>query len=105
MLEARAERMPAAAALSCLIVIGFWLRIHHLGNLGFIVDEGHQALAVDGILRHGYPVLPSGRAYAWNLVFIYLQSAAALVFGVNEFSLRLPDRKSTRLNSSHIPLS
>jgi hypothetical protein len=82
--------MPAAAALSCLIVIGFWLRIHHLGNLGFIVDEGHQALAVDGILRHGYPVLPSGRAYAWNLVFIYLQSAAALVFGVNEFSLRLP---------------
>jgi hypothetical protein len=82
--------VSAAAALSCLIVIGFWLRIHHLGNLGLIVDEGHQALAVTGILQHGYPVLPTGRAYAWNLVFIYLQSAAALVFGVNEFSLRLP---------------
>jgi 4-amino-4-deoxy-L-arabinose transferase-like glycosyltransferase len=82
--------VPAAAALSCLVIIGFWLRIHHLGNLGLIVDEGHQALAVNGILQHGYPVLPTGRTYAWNLVFIYLQSAAALVFGVNEFSLRLP---------------
>ena len=82
--------MSAAAALSCLIIIGFWLRIHHLGNLGLIVDEGHQALAVNGILQHGYPVLPTGRTYAWNLVFIYLQSASALVFGVNEFSLRLP---------------
>src|ERR1043166_5034205 len=88
--EARAEVMATAAALSCLIPSGFWLRIHHLGNLGLIVDEGHQALAVNGILQHGYPVLPSGRTYGWNLVFIYLQSAAALVFGVNEFSLRLP---------------
>jgi hypothetical protein len=82
--------MTAAAALSCLIIVGFWLRIHHLGNLGLIVDEGHQALAVNGILQHGYPVLPTGRTYAWNLVFTYLQSGAALLFGVNEFSLRLP---------------
>jgi len=82
--------MPMAAALSCLILAGAWLRLRHLGALGLIVDEGHQALAVTGILHHGYPVLPSGRTYAWNLVFIYLQSAAALVLGVNEFSLRLP---------------
>ena len=83
-------RMATAVALSCLIILGAWLRFHHLGTLGLIVDEGHQALAVNGILQHGYPVLPTGRTYAWNLGFIYLQSAAALVFGVNEFSLRLP---------------
>ena len=82
--------VPTVAAISCLLIIGFWLRIHNLGLLGFIVDEGHQALAVNGILKHGYPLVPSGVAYAWNLLYIYMQSFTALVFGLNEFSLRLP---------------
>jgi 4-amino-4-deoxy-L-arabinose transferase-like glycosyltransferase len=82
--------VSTVATISCLLVIGLGLRIHNLGMLGLIVDEGHQALAVNGILQHGYPVVPSGIPYAWNILYIYMQSFAALLFGVNEFSLRLP---------------
>ncbi len=82
--------VPTAATISCLLVIGFWLRIHNLGLLGLSTDEGHQALAVEGILKHGYPVVPSGMIYAWNILYIYMQSLATLVFGLNEFALRLP---------------
>jgi hypothetical protein len=83
-------KLATVAIVPCLLIIGFWLRIHNLGMLGLIVDEGHQALAVNGILEHGYPVVPSGIPYAWNILYIYMQSFAALLFGVNEFSLRLP---------------
>jgi hypothetical protein len=82
--------VPTAAVISCLLIVGFWLRIHNLGMLGLIVDEGHQALAVDGILKYGYPLVPSGIPYAWNILYIYIQSFVAFFFGVNEFSLRLP---------------
>ena len=84
------SHVSAVATISCLMVIGFWLRVHNLAALGLIVDEGHQALAVNAILKHGYPLVPSGIPYAWNILYIYMQSFAAIFFGVNEFSLRLP---------------
>jgi hypothetical protein len=83
-------RLPTVATIFSLMIIGLWLRVHNLGLLGLIVDEGHQGLAVNAILKHGYPLVPSGIPYAWNILYIYVQSFAALVFGVNEFSLRLP---------------
>jgi len=76
--------------LVLLVVIGFWLRIHNLGSLGLIGDEGHQALSVNGILNHGFPLNPSGGVYTRSILFSYTQSFSALIFGVNEFSLRLP---------------
>lgn len=78
------------AALVFLLIVGFWLRINNLGLLGLIGDEGHQALAVDGILKYGYPLVPSGGVYLRSILYLYTQSVSALVFGLNEFSLRLP---------------
>ena len=71
-------------------VIGIWLRLRYLGSLGLVEDEGHQALAVQGVLSHGYPLVPSGRLYTRSLPLIYIQSASSLIFGLSEFALRLP---------------
>lgn len=78
------------AALVFLLIVGFWLRVNNLGLLGLIGDEGVQALAVDGILDYGYPLIPSGLVYVRSILYLYIQSLSALVFGINEFSLRLP---------------
>jgi len=72
----------AAAALA--------LRLPNLGRLGLVADEGHQALAVAGILEHGVPQVPSGNIYLRGAPFLYAEAAAASVFGLDEWSLRLP---------------
>jgi 4-amino-4-deoxy-L-arabinose transferase-like glycosyltransferase len=53
-------------------------------------DEGYTALAVKAILEHGYPVLPTGGMYLRSISFLYVDAVAALIFGLNEFALRLP---------------
>jgi len=83
-------RRGVALLLVLCAAVGFWLRARHLGALGLVVDEGNQALAVQGILEHGLPRLETGQLYTRALPFLYLQAASAAVFGLNEFSLRLP---------------
>ncbi|MBI2870626.1 MAG: glycosyltransferase family 39 protein [Candidatus Omnitrophica bacterium] len=76
--------------VAALTLVGLALRLRGLGNLGFWGDEAYQALAVEGILKHGYPLLPSGAVYLRALPFQYLQAVSAFVFGLNEFALRFP---------------
>ena len=73
-----------------LLAAGFWLRVRHLEDLGLVVDEGNQALAVRGILQYGVPKVDSGLIYARAVSFLYAQAASAALFGLNEFSLRFP---------------
>ncbi len=82
--------MLFAIAIALAVAAGIWLRLRHLGTLGLTGDEGHQALAVKGVLAHGFPLVPSGRLYTRGLPLIYLQSASSLLFGLNELALRLP---------------
>jgi hypothetical protein len=83
-------RVWIALLLGACLVAGFWLRARHLGELGLIADEGIQALAVRGILEHGVPIVDSGQVYSRGLAFLYAEAAAARLFGLSEFSLRLP---------------
>jgi hypothetical protein len=53
-------RSRELVALSILLIIAAWLRLANLGALGLQVDEGVQALAVQGWLDTGLPMLPSG---------------------------------------------
>ncbi len=76
--------------LVLLVLIAFTLRIPNIGNLGLIGDEGHQALAVQGILEHGAPIVPSGAVYMRSIIYLQSQALSARIFGLNEFSLRLP---------------
>jgi hypothetical protein len=83
-------RRFAALLLLILIVIGFWLRVRHLGDLGLMADEGIQALAVEGILKNGVPKVDSGYIYTRALSFLYMQAAAGRLFELDPFWLRLP---------------
>jgi hypothetical protein len=83
-------RIGVTLLLLALLAVGFWLRVRHLGDLGLVVDEGNQVLAVQGILKHGIPKVDSGRIYSRGIPFLYAEAAAAKLFGLNEFSLRLP---------------
>jgi hypothetical protein len=83
-------RRASALLLLFLVVIGLWLRVRHLGDLALIVDEGIQALAVKGIIENGVPKVDSGYIYTRGLPFLYLQSAAARLFELDPFWLRLP---------------
>jgi len=84
------RRAIVVAVLALLVVAGFALRVRHLGDLGLVVDEGTQALAVRGALEHGRPLLHSGEIYTRNLGHLALQVLSAKLFGLDEFSLRLP---------------
>jgi hypothetical protein len=99
-----AERHAAGAGLLVLActLIGLWLRLRHLGTLGFMGDEGFQAEAVQGVLASGIPRLDSGLLYVRASPYIYIQAALARVWGLNEFTLRLP---SVVAGTLAIPLS
>lgn len=77
--------------LFALILIAAWLRLSNLGQLGLDRDndEDIMAVAVLGILEHGYPLMPSGMIYLRSAPLLYLMAGATEIFGVNEFALRV----------------
>jgi hypothetical protein len=76
--------------LAAIIVAGAYLRLTHLGALGFRWDEDLSGLAVRAILEKGVPELPSGMVYLRGGIFSHLMAASASLFGFSEFALRLP---------------
>ena len=77
--------------LISMLIVALWLRIQNLGSLGFYGDEETTALAVEGILKDGYPHMPSGMGYPRAVPYSYLAAGFAYLFGMNEFSIRLPN--------------
>lgn len=94
----RGDRRGAAAwraarewwPLAAIVAVGAYLRLAHLGALGFRWDEDLSGLAVRAILEKGYPELPSGMLYLRGGLFSHLMAASASFFGFSEFALRLP---------------
>ena len=76
--------------LAVIVAIGAYLRLAHLGALGFRWDEDLSGLAVRAILETGVPELPSGMIYLRGGLFSHLMAASASLFGFSEFALRLP---------------
>ncbi|MBD3275447.1 MAG: hypothetical protein GF372_09065, partial [Candidatus Marinimicrobia bacterium] len=76
--------------LILLMIIGYWLRIRNLGTLGLVGDEGIEALAIQGILEHGVPIVDSGIFYGRWPLYLYIQAGFAYLFELNEFWLRYP---------------
>jgi hypothetical protein len=76
--------------LGLIVAIGAYLRLAHLGALGFRWDEDLSGLAVRAILEKGVPELPSGMVYLRGGIFSHLMAASASLFGFSEFALRLP---------------
>lgn len=80
------------AILGLIVLVGAWLRLHNLGLHEFERnhDEDIMALAVLGILQHGYPLTEGGMVYLRSTPLLYLMAWSAEAFGFSEFSLRLP---------------
>lgn len=76
--------------LAVLVLVGLGLRTWRLGSLNFWGDEDITALAVKGILEHGYPQFPSGMIYFRSMLTTYTSGASAALLGLNETALRLP---------------
>lgn len=72
------------------IIFGAWARLQNLGNLSFWGDDGMTYLGTRGVITYGYPLIPSGFINFHTIFSFYLRAVPALVFGLNEFSLRLP---------------
>lgn len=73
-----------------MVAAAAYLRFPGLGELSLYGDEDYSVLAVQAILSDGFPHMPSGMAYWRGTPYSYLAAGAALLFGVNEFSIRLP---------------
>lgn len=73
-----------------LAAVALSLRLPNLGKLGFWGDELYTVISVEAILEHGYPLLPSGGIYLRYLPWLYIDALFAWLFGLSEFSLRLP---------------
>ncbi len=76
--------------LFIMLIMAFWLRYRNLGALGLYGDEDFTYLAVKGTLEQGFPVMPSGMIYLRGIIFTYLAFVSASLFGLSEFSVRLP---------------
>jgi Dolichyl-phosphate-mannose-protein mannosyltransferase len=77
--------------LVAIVVAGAVLRFWGLGAIGLHrEDEDTSALPVLHILQDGVPRFPSGMFYARSIVQSYLMAGTSWVFGISEWSLRLP---------------
>jgi 4-amino-4-deoxy-L-arabinose transferase-like glycosyltransferase len=77
--------------MSILLVLAlvYWLWFGLAGR-SLLQDDGLSVLAAQGVLEHGYPLLPSGFIYHRGYVPSYLIAGASLVFGLNDFAVILP---------------
>lgn len=73
-----------------ITIAGFILRIWRLGEQSFWMDEGYSVLAAMQTLVHGYPLLDSGFVYSRSIIHNYIMAGSIWLFGLSEFSARLP---------------
>jgi len=78
------------ALLVTLFLIALFLRTSQLGDYGFWTDEQYHAIAAQSMLEDGKPNFPNGNHYVRGLPFTALVAASFELFGVSEWSGRLP---------------
>src|SRR3954451_3616441 len=87
--------MPRPLVLTAVLllsVLALAVRVNGLdwrdGDLS--TDEARLVLAAKGVLATGLPILPSDRLYTRGLVTIYATAPSIALFGVHDWSARLP---------------
>ncbi len=85
-------RLVPAVAVVLLAALALAVRLNGLdwrdGDLS--TDEARLTLAAKGVLATGLPILPSDRLYTRGLVTIYATAPSLALFGVHDWSARLP---------------
>jgi 4-amino-4-deoxy-L-arabinose transferase-like glycosyltransferase len=75
--------------LLLMAAAAYWLWVG-LTQRSVVEDDGISILAADGILRHGYPLLPSGYLYHRAYLPNYLLAASIAAFGMNDLGILIP---------------
>lgn len=76
--------------LLSILAVAAYLRLGNLGVSSFWVDELDFVYAAKSEMETGEPLLNSGYAYPRAMVFTYSMIASFKLFGISEFSSRLP---------------
>lgn len=79
-----------AISLIIVVLVGAFLRLWNLGKLGFTTDEIYIGLSMKLIREIGAPILPDGTYYMRGIVQSLISAFFSYIFGINEFSARLP---------------
>ena len=84
--------------LALILVVVIFLLFSNLGDRFFGTDETYVALRVKEVLEHGYP--GDEEVSFTTPLHIYVVSISSMIFGLNEFSLRIISEVSTSIISS-----
>ena len=76
--------------LLLITILGSFLRLVYLGNLSLTTDEIYIGIAAKSIIQNKIPLLPGGNLYTRGITHSYLSAFFSLIWGVNEFTTRLP---------------
>ncbi len=84
------DRTPAVAVAALLLVaIAYWLWLG-LEQRSVNTDDGISVLAAQGILKHGYPRMPTGEVYLRAYIPHYLLAASIWLLGQGHLAVMLP---------------
>ena len=74
-----------------VFLAGFAIRIYRIGEMSLWWDELITGKYAQRVLETGMPLSPSGLVVYWRgAIYTYTVSLSMLIFGHNEFSVRLP---------------
>lgn len=76
--------------IALLFVASFYWLWFGLTQRSIDEDEGTSILAAQGVVQHGYPLLPSGYIYHRGYLPSYILAGSITLFGLNDFSIFLP---------------
>jgi 4-amino-4-deoxy-L-arabinose transferase-like glycosyltransferase len=86
--------IPIVGIILCGVLIwGGFLRSYKLGEQSLWIDEGYTINAAQQTLKHGYPLLESGKVYDPHVASTYVVAASIKIFGFDPFhpwQARLP---------------
>ena len=88
-MQSDSSRRETLFLIACVAVAAV-LRLWNLGELGIRDDEDITKLAIQSVLQHGYPLMPSEMIYLRSTWFLWVQSAFGWFFGATDGWLRLP---------------
>jgi 4-amino-4-deoxy-L-arabinose transferase-like glycosyltransferase len=78
----------ALPGLIGVLLVGLALRLFYLLRASPFVDEYSTLMAVEGVLAHGIPFLPTGFFYGHDILYSYAATGAALLWPDNLVAVR-----------------
>lgn len=76
--------------LGIIFILALYLRTIDLNEFGFWTDEQYHVIAAQSMLDDGKPNFPNGNHYVRGLPFTALVAGSFDLFGITEWSARLP---------------